>query len=175
MRKYENLTVDEIKDKIRPRRRVENSVPKKVKKELVKELILRDKTGEVRDEIMREVLYDLLPPAPQGREEIEKLQIELSKTFVSKEMVSKFEDELETWRWITDERLLLSFKNAVQAHSDPENIGFARVLLYEILNRKIENQVSQHTYYDFIRSQVPRTNNPLFRKKIEEMLIIISS
>ena len=170
---YKNLSVEEIIQKIRPRRRVENSLSQPQKKALVRELIRRNKTGEIPADLLREVLYDLLPPYPYGRKQYEKLQIDIAEKFIFPQMVSEFANELETFRWLTDETLLLSLQNAIRGHNNPENIGFARALMKEVFDRGLEQKVPSSDCYDFIRSQIPQSDHPFFRKIAEDILIKI--
>ncbi len=170
MEDLKNMSVEDIVNKCRPRRRVENSISKKEKKVYLKELISRGKTGEVKASMLRDILMELLPPAPQGRKEIENLQIELAKLTIPKYKNVDVPDEFKEWAHNSDEALIKLFALAMLSPNVTGCKELAKALCWHIFHRELQEQVSSSEFYVYIRQQVPQTDNPLFYKKVEQML-----
>ncbi len=162
------LTTGEIIELVRSRRRIEHSITKQEKRLLLKELFDRGKESAMCDSTLHDVLYSLLPTSPNGDEKLQTQQIQLANQLTS--MLSEVDEEgFLDWSEFPA-NVLLDMLDVTNESSRPKAIHIARTIYEELWYREMENQVSESTFYSYIRKQIPSTNKEFFRSVAEELV-----
>lgn len=169
----ETWSTDDIIELIRNHRRIDNMVvlADAEKCKLLDEIYFnRDEGCLISDDILHDILYALLPPMPNGREEYVELQRRLAENvilYLNSEDLMRITTEYKN---IDTEKLLRRLRIDVNANSTTGAREFARDEFVELWHREAVESIPDDVLYSFIRQQIPNVKEPNFREVAEDII-----
>lgn len=122
--------------------------------------------SEVEDSMLHDILWNNLPPAPNGNQKLSELQHKLAGANLHK--TNRALVPLQ----VSGDSVLTVFKALVN-DGDPKSVEVAKAAYFDLCLRGREEEIPDEVMYSYVRKIIPPVGAPNFREVAEKMISII--